>query len=59
VQKPFEPAVYRVHALLLVSVFQRGSHQSAVMFPGEIHVVNVFGRTPALIFRAEIVSTLF
>jgi len=29
------------------------------MLPGEIHVVNVFGRNPVLIFRAEIVSTLF
>src|SRR5215217_3995769 len=47
VQKPFEPAVYRAHALLLASVFQRGSHQPAVMLPGEIQVVDLFGRDPA------------
>jgi hypothetical protein len=44
VQEPLEPAVYRAHMLLLASALQRGPHQLAVMLPGEIDVVNVFGR---------------
>src|SRR5215204_2618353 len=47
VQESLEPAVYRAHPLLLVSVFQRGPHQIAVMLPGKVYVVNVFSRDPA------------
>ena len=47
VQEPLEPAVYSAHMLLLVFIFQCCPHQIAVMLPGEIDVVNVFGRDPA------------